>query len=177
MTKKNKVNVFEYILQELEERRQELGIESIESFSRIKSQKILFFISAISQKESSTKSLLCFNEFTALPYGPVEMDIFQGMKEDSLRKYNITKEKCSKKEKPLKLLDIDPWIKDLIDKSITRLHAKNPKIFEYDPTTLVDLSHKWKSWAINYEVAEILDLEKGVKIPTKMIIEDAQYYY
>ena len=73
---KNKL--FEYLVFLLEQWKND--IQATGSFTKLRLQKILFFAVAVNATEENHPLLNVFNRFYAMPYGPVELDIYESMK-------------------------------------------------------------------------------------------------
>lgn len=159
---------FEYIIDKFS---QHTGGD-ITSFSKLKILKLLFFVSAVSYKDDTKHSLLdIFDEFVAMPYGPVESCIYNHLHE--LSKYKITSKECSIKntcETSITTEDIS-----LIDDAVESLLAKNSQILGYTAFQLVDLSHKWSCWKICFDLARKHN-RSSLPMPVQMIKNSVRYY-
>lgn len=167
----SKYDCFEVILDELFVR-----CPNMQDLTILKSLKLLFFISAIPlNMEDGNMDLLCtFNKFAAMPYGPVESDIYNKIQGNGLKKYCITSSGCSIKNSVAKL-DVSNQMLNTIKKAIDSLLATNPLIFNYTAFQLVDISHKWSCWQICYKVA-LENKKASVNIPSSLIQASTQYY-
>lgn len=121
-------------------------------FSILKSIKLLFFVSAAKAKRPYHSILIDDTfEFVAMPYGHVESDIYDYIRQNNgkLNFYTLDNRRAI-------LVDsiginelnenIDPSLKEEIDLSIQYLKKQNPKLVLLSPFDLVDLSHAWYSW-------------------------------
>ena len=166
-----KYDCFEVILDVLFQKEK----PNIKDFTTLKVLKLLFFISCISSQFSKDKNLLnIFNRFVAMPYGPVESDIYNKIQADELKKYRLTTNECIIKDNSASL-NVDESTRHLIKQSITKLIAVNPNILSYSAFQLVDLSHKWSCWQICFKVAK--DNNKSSIIMPINVIESSTKYY
>lgn len=167
----DKIKCFEYFIDSLYSN--EGG--KVYSFTPLKIIKLLFFTSAASiDVDPQNNLLVIFDNFVAMPYGPVESDIYNSITRNALNKYRISIDGCKIKE-PTMELNINPKYKDLINKSIDKLKEKNNDIFNYTPFELVDISHKWSCWKNSYEIA--LQFNKNsYSIPSESIKQSIKYY-
>lgn len=166
-----KYNCFEYMIDKF------AAIENgdLLSFTRLKVLKLLFFVTAISSEKSKKDNLLSiFDNFVAMPYGPVESDIYNCITQKQLNKYDISSNSCSLKQDTIEQ-NISDDLKLSIDNSIESLLKENPKILSYSPFELVDLSHKWSCWEICFEVAK-QNKKASISMPSESIINSVKYY-
>lgn len=144
-----------------------------ESFTKLKLIKLLFFASAISASNSDYGLLTVFNRFVAMPFGPVESDVYNELN-STIGKYKIT-------DKKLQIVDTsyspvnDQEIEEKISKAVNLLKEKNKEIIKYSAFELVDLSHQWSCWKVTYEFAQKTG-KRSMVIPAKMIIDSDKYY-
>ena len=78
----NKKLLFEYLVFRLDEWKKQLNNTNKILLSKLRLQKILFLVCACDATNENRRLLDVFDNFYALPYGPVEMDIYEAMKED-----------------------------------------------------------------------------------------------
>lgn len=153
---------FEYVIKKLLEWYSENGgNQASNDFSILKTLKLLFFVSASNGSKGKRSFLLdeVFNNFTAMPYGHVESDIYQNIRQSSgvLQFYTINNSKTvvnpeKNPELIANLIEID--IKNEIDSSINTLKQNNFRLVSMPPFDLVNLSHAWYSWQHFYSLAE-----------------------
>ena len=60
------------------------------SFTKLKVIKLLFFASAVNANNEDHNLLGTFNKFVAMPFGPVESDIYNKMNQSAIGKYCIS---------------------------------------------------------------------------------------
>ena len=151
-----KKSSFEYLLNRLLKWFEEVAPQkNVASFTRVKTLKLLFFVSAI--KDENGKDLLdIFDNFYAMPHGPVESDIYNLMSKNTLDYFSFADIYMSIK-KDYKLPEIlDENIISRIDNAISRIRIVNPRIITLGAFDLVDISHKWSVWKNSMRVAELL---------------------
>lgn len=160
-----KIAAFEYILNKLEEWHIEaFGSFSPNNLSQLKVFKLHFFICAVSSKDKETSLLEVFNNFHALPFGPVESTVYNSTKD--LKYYRLTKRELIKKE-PFQA-EINPEIAKKIDYSVNVLKQINFKLIQFSAFELVNLSHDFISWKRTYNFAQRLN-RNSFKIPDNLI--------
>ena len=77
--KMNKNLLFEYLVFRLDEWKKNIENtgKSVPAFTKLRLQKILFLVCAWNATNTERKLLNVFNNFYDLPYGPVEMDVYE----------------------------------------------------------------------------------------------------
>lgn len=168
ITIENKLLYFEYIISKLLGWYEESGKNKKENdLSILKALKLLFFVSAIRSKINP--SILIddvFNSYFAMPYGHVEMDIYNEIKKNDgelsyfkLNNYNAIETKAFPISPEMEI-PLNKIILQEIDKSIDELKKTNEKLITFSASTLVDISHQWYSWQYTFNIAKL----KGKKI-------------
>jgi uncharacterized phage-associated protein len=151
----SKTKAFEYVLFKLVEwYNEETNSKGPNDISTLKALKLLFFVSSVNTVKESVNTLLDlpFNNFVAMPYGHVESDIYKDIKENNLEDVIIENNSTIVKNSNF-IKELSQETKVKIDNSINSLKSINKKIIELSPFELVELSHKWFSWKINYQKA------------------------
>ena len=156
-------------------------------FSRLVSLKLLFFISTIknsvnicnqvnaSKTNESSDLLDIYENFYAMQYGPVEIDIYTAIVTSQTQNY-IFGIHSLKGSPNINVFNCLPQnFKDRIDESITRLRVINPNIVSYAPFQLVELSHKWDAWQNAMATAELFG--KGRERMSVESIRNSRQYY
>lgn len=170
----NKLIAFEYIISQLinwfVELKECTEDQALQEFNKLKIFKLHFFVSAIDTKEKNNTNpdlLDTFNEFWALPYGPVESFVYNHLKD--LHIYSITSGPIAKKnEIGIYFDDMDLTTKTYIDKSIEQLRKKNEEIVTYPAFDLVELSHQWPVWRLLYNRA-LRQGKRSSEMPSELI--------
>lgn len=150
------------------------GNDNYKHFSKLKVLKLLFFVSAINAKEGDEGLLDVFDNFVAMPFGPVESDIYNQMNIAKIGKYNIT-DKGMEIDSNANFLSLDSVTKQMIDSSIDMLKEVNPRLICYSAFNLVDLSHKWSCWQVTMDFAQMLN-KGSFRIPSQLIIDSDKYF-
>lgn len=156
----NKNLIFEYLVFRLDQWKNDIEKNGVKVpiFTKLRLQKILFLVCAWNVENTDRKLLKVFNNFFALPYGPVEMDIYEAMKNDhAFLHIHFHGNECvyDKLEASMFssiLHDYSNWIDDAIDYFIKkhRIYLTMP-IFD-----LVDITHRWSAWRITMDIATFL---------------------
>jgi uncharacterized phage-associated protein len=169
-----KLNAFEYTLEKLGEWYMEVNsTTTFPSFSKLKAFKLLFFVSSAEAHGGSLGLLETFDNHHALPYGPVESDIYDGLQNMTnfyLKGYDILP-KIDRDNYDSVALDV----KTKIDEAITTLKKKNTQLITLNPFDLVDISHKWYSWQFTFDLAQKLN-QRSKKISNELIARDLKIY-
>ena len=166
----DKIIAFEYIVSQLIIWLRELTNcseeQALQEFNKLKLFKLHFFVSAISTElDTENDDLLkTFNNFCALPYGPVESDVYNHLNETLY--YTISNEGILKKSNNDINLNRDS--RDLIDSSIELLSKENNEIVTYSAFDLVELSHQWPVWRILYSRA-LSQGKRSIEMPSSLI--------
>lgn len=137
--------------------------------SVLKTMKLLFFVAAV-KKSDGTDLLDIFDDFRAMPHGPVEMTIYP-----QIRHINATSSilinqgsMCIVKTRP----SIDDQLKSKITASVDVLKSKNSKIVTYSAADLVDISRLWEAWRKSFYLAIIN--HKNIWPMDKKLIRDSK---
>lgn len=150
-----KIKAFEYWLNQMLKWGNELTPQvPIYTFTRLKALKLLFFTSAI--KDGEGNDLLdIFDNFYALPNGPVESDIYNRITADQLTYYTF-KDFSFAPKKEFEDNGLNEVLKQRINNAIAALRKKNEKIVSFNAEQLVALSHSWPSWQNAIMIAKVL---------------------
>lgn len=147
---------FEYLLNELLKWFEEVAPQrNVSSFTRVKTLKLLFFVSAV-KDEKENDLLDLFDKFYAMQHGPVESDIYNFMSNDSLEFFSFADIYMSKIKDYKIPSSLEKDLTEKIDNAISRLRKVNPKIITIGAFELVDISHKWSVWKNSMRIAELL---------------------
>ena len=171
-----KIDVFQYILKQVSAWcEKESGSDVLfKSYSRLTAQKMLFFVASVKYGEEEDQDLLdIFDNFVAMNYGPVEVDIYQAMKDDDLTKYKF-KEIKIQIDSTVKLNPEGNYQKR-VDQAILALKKINSKIATYHAFELVEISHQWDCWISAMDIASIFN-KGSEEITTTQIRNSNQYF-
>ncbi len=157
-----KIYYFEYTLNQLLEwYSRKSGQSDTNDISILKALKLLFFVSAVNANPESEETLLdnVFNEFVAMPFGHVESTVYNKIRESKgrLEYFNIDTHTTTRIS-PFDSNKGNLHIKAEIQRSIKLLSEKNPELILYSAFDLVEVSHLWYSWQVNYKKAKSQDL-------------------
>lgn len=145
-------------------------ISEVNDLSLIKTFKLHFLISAVQADTNNDGGLLnVFNNFKALPYGPVETDIYNAV--ENFDKFQINRSGTILKEKFWSIDEnyADQIIRELVDLSFEEVKKVNAELINLEPFTLVDISHEWLSWSEAYKTAQSLGLRSYPMLPSDII--------
>ncbi len=147
-----KILAFEYMLTQLRRWGEEMNPRVLyTSFTRLKALKLLFFIAAVKNNEGEDL-LDVFDNFYALPNGPVESDVYNSITSDALTYYTFKDFSLGTKN-AYDVNSLDESLRRRIDSAIAILRSKNEKIITYSAEQLVSLSHCWWSWQNSMQMA------------------------
>ena len=145
-----KKEYFEYFLNKLYEKQGENNDLSI-----LKTLKLLFFTTAVDSGNEEGKSNVLidqvFTDYKAMPYGHVESGVYSSR--NTLNYFKID----SKGTRLLKTYEpegLESTKTRAIDNALECLETKNSNIFNESAFDLVELSHHYDSWKINYNKAK-----------------------
>lgn len=161
MKKENKLLCFEYFLSLLFTKCPENQI------SKLKAMKLLFF-TVVALKEENNWKLLdeVFPNFYAMPYGPVESDIYNEMQ--NMRFFSIEESKCICPKNITPNFELIETDKKIIEESVESLYENHRALFTMSAFDLVELSHRSDCWKIAYNQAREAGLY-SIAIPIGMI--------
>lgn len=150
------------------------------NFSRLSVLKFLFLTAAVKDETISDVNhqdlLGTFNKFCAMQYGPVEIDVYSAIVNDTTQVYRFGNKSIEVKISTYDIFNNLPeTFRASIERAIRILGNKNPKIICYNATQLVNITHKWQSWQNAMWLAEI-DGNRQSPMPIESIRKDAQYY-
>lgn len=175
MERNEKIPYVEYFTKLLVEWHQRKSKNSVNDLSILKVLKLLFFASAVNTKSESENTLLdnVFDNFYAMPYGHVESDVYEIIKNNQLQNVEITNNNSTVLNQYFEVPS-NPFKND-IEKGVIDLEKSNPNIILASSFELVELSHAWYSWLYNYSEAK----KSGVnsrKIPIDQIKQEEKIF-
>lgn len=178
-----KILAFEYLVCRLIEWHKEVTSTAEEfssHFSRLSVLKLLFLSAAIKDEtvgDIEKKDLLgIFNNFCAMQYGPVEIDVYSAIVNDTLSIYRLSNKSIVVKRDITHAFDnLSNALRQSIDNAIHILRSKNANIIRYNATQLVNITHKWQSWQNAMWLADISGNRQS-PMTTDSIRKDTQYY-
>lgn len=176
-----KILAFEYTIKGLAQWYTEIKTStlsvSLDHLGKLKLFKLHFFVSAISTQNASPENdlLNLFDEFYALPYGPVESSIYDNLSKTQIYDIQNISVRMKTDENTSNFERLDGEIKSLIDRSISSLKKENIDLVTYDAFTLVDISHAWLIWRMMYAKATSKG-KRSERIPVELIRGNRQIY-
>lgn len=173
-----KKNLFVYFVDALNKWNKEINPNSSSTYSKLQLQKLLFLASAINADKNNHEMLDMFNDFYALPYGPVEMDIYEAMNSNTLKCIKVSDRYCRYTEPTDRklFLSIPKNLRDIVDVSIKSLKQNKVNYFSISPFELVEITHKWSAWKDAYAIATLFG-SKQEPMTKKSIIESKDKSY
>lgn len=126
-------------------------------FTRLASLKLLFLLSAIKDYRSEDKDLLSvFDNYCAMQYGPVEVDIYSAIVYKQTSFYNFGNYALTVKDTTQSFDGLSDIEKARIDRAIELLKEHNPSLITLRASQLVNITHKWDAWRSAMGLAELL---------------------
>ncbi|MGK6342455.1 type II toxin-antitoxin system antitoxin SocA domain-containing protein [Chryseobacterium sp. DT-3] len=172
----NKTLAFDYFVYQLVNWYREAYGDGIENdLSTLKVLKLLFFTTAIGAKKDDNTSLLdsTFDSFYALPYGHVEGDIYDDIKQ---KKTAYTINNYSTTGNYTETTELADEVKTKISESIAKLKSVNPDLIKMSSFDLVELSHSWYSWRYYFNMAKSKGSYREA-IPNEVIKSENKYFH
>ena len=176
----NKIEIFEFIVHKLKDWFIEKNeINSFEEFnlkndfSTLKLLKLHFLVSSI---ESTTDDRL-LNQFSffAMPYGPVETEIYNRIKiNPNFNSFIVDNYKSTFNQGMYVGVWNNPILINSIENSISKLKEIDNNLINADAGSLVELTHKWNSWKITYSQARGLGVYSK-EMNNELIKNDNKY--
>lgn len=156
----NDIEIFKNIVFYLKDWYMEkMSITEIDEFNQtndlniLKIIKLHFFVVAINSKNNDL--LLNNNEFHAMPYGPVETNVYNTYKlNPNFTEFTISNEKIFFLNNPQRP-ELPEQYSTAIIESINALKKIEPELILADAGLLVELTHAWNSWKKNYNLARL----------------------
>lgn len=175
----DKILVFEYLVYRLDKWKKDIEKTGkiVPSFTKLRLQKILFLVCAWNVDNKNPKLLDIFNQFYALPYGPVEIDIYEAMKNNqTFQHISFNGNECMYSNIESSMFTSisslhRQWINEAVDDFI-----KNDRRYLTMPVfDLVDITHRWSAWQIAMQYAK-LGGHSREKMTSLEIIESKKCY-
>ncbi|WP_149914699.1 hypothetical protein [Sphingobacterium cavernae] len=144
--------------------------------SILKSIKLLFFFSTVSEGNNDDFLLPIFGSVKAMPLGHVITDVYTAMKQNSPLSFFI----FNKNGVNLKVSSVDESkfseeIRREVDNRFELLLSLNPDILKMTAYQLVELSHKWFSWDYYFSQAR-RNGQLSMEIPLEVIKSERKIY-
>lgn len=160
----DKIEAFDYMLHLFEEWRDSHEELKNEPFPKLKAMKLLF-LAAAPKKDGGDDLLDIFDNFYAMPYGPVEIDVYNAIQEDKLPSYTVNYRYIERKVDELyKPRNTAIWtgrghgdLYNRIRDAVNDLKKKNEKLVLLNAFELVEITHRWSSWNRAMDFAEFME--------------------
>lgn len=172
----NKKLLFEYLVYLLEQWKQEKHPHSKEAFTKLKLQKILFLVASVNAVKDNHPLLDVFDNFYALPYGPVEIDIYEAMCNNNFNTIRFEGNDCKHSLNEDNFTDLDKNLKKAMSDAVQAIKGKGADYISTGPFELVEITHKWTSWQIAMQMAEMFG-SKRESMSTEDIINSTVKAY
>ncbi len=172
MKQDKKLILFEYIVAQLFKWAEAEQIEE-PNLSKLRLQKILFLLCTISATKDEHPLLEIFNSFYALPYGPVETNIYDAMLYDEFDHIKFIGNDCiisEQKVRDIETSHINNETKGIVIQAIEKLKEQDTNYLTIPVFDLVQITHRWTVWQNAMSIAEILG-GKSQKMPTEKILK------
>lgn len=176
----NKIVLFEYAISNLMEWYRQVvpnWEKSIYShFSRLASLKLLFLLSAAKDNLNDNKDLLdIFDNYCAMQYGPVEIDVYSAIVYKETKYFNFGNHTLTIETPPTNFSELTNIEKNGIDRAIELVRNYNSGLITLRSSQLVDITHKWDAWQNAIGIAEWYG--KGSEKMTTESIRNSRPFY
>ncbi len=162
----SKIYAFDYMLSLFEEwynednKEQNRGFEKCSKLSVLK----LLFLASAPKGGDSIDLLDVFDNYYALPYGPVESDIYNAIQNDELPSYTVKDRTIVAKNAQIPLpYSVDRFCN--IKRAVDELKSVNSSLVKLNAFELVEITHKWESWNKSIEFARFMGVSSYKMTP------------
>lgn len=149
-----KILAFEYLLSRLLQWQKENGVT--EGMTKVKALKLLFIVASIPVEGKDLLSI--FDQFYAMPYGPVESDVYDAMVSDKLEYYDFTGVILQSKSTYKVANNLSDKDIRLINASIDCVKKMKKDLINMSAFDLVEYTHTWSCWQDAMFTAHILSI-------------------
>lgn len=155
----NKILQFEYAIHKLMEWYKQTVVNPEQTiyshFTRLASLKLIFLMSATKDPHDNNRDLLnVFNNYCAMQYGPVEVDVYSAIVYKQTQYFNFGNYELSIIKTPDLFEELTITEKTQIERAIDLLKQYNPKLITLRASQLVNITHKWDAWLSAMGIAE-----------------------
>lgn len=153
----DKIEAFDYMLHLFEEWRDNHETIKGKPFHKLKAMKLLF-LAAAPKKDGGDDLLDIFDNFYAMPYGPVEIDIQKAMREDRLPSFSVKYRSIEPREgaEPYNAKRYNDKFYHRVRNAVNDLRKENEKLVLLNAFELVEITHRWSSWNRAMDFAEFM---------------------
>lgn len=175
--KHDKYLLFEYFMFSLYKWNKEMDSSCKAEYTKLQLHKLLFFASAIDTTAVHHEMLDIFSRFYALPYGPVELDIYEAMKKGKIGCISVSDRLCMLDSVADNYFeDLDMNLRNVVDMAITNLKRLNVNYFTMPPFQLVEISHCWTAWRDAYSFAMLCGSKQEPMSVEAICKSDVKYF-
>lgn len=173
----NKTDAFDYLLYLYKQWFDDVAPkgESFENISKLAVLKMLFLTSAPKNNTDNDDLLSVFNNFYALPYGPVESDIYNAIKSDLLPNFTITERSVLQKNSDV-VFSLSAEDKERLENVVDNLRQKNQQLIQLNPFDLVEITHQWDSWKNAYHLARFMGKQRHAMSEVSIKMDRNKYF-
>ena len=147
-----------------------------EPFPKLKAMKLLF-LAAAPKEEGGDDLLDIFDNFYAMPYGPVEIDVYNAIQEDKLPSFSVKYRSIEPREgaEPYNAKRYNGKLYHRVRNAVNDLKEKNEKLVLLNAFELVEITHRWSSWDWAMNFAEFME-QLSAKMPTDSIRDSSKIF-
>ena len=155
--KVDKIEAFDYMLHLFEECRDNHETIKGKPFPKLTAMKLLF-LAAAPKEEGGDDLLDIFDNFYAMPYGPVESDVYNAIQEDKLPSFSVKYRSIEPREgaEPYNAKRYNGKLYHRVRNAVNDLKEKNEKLVLLNAFELVEITHRWYSWSRAMDFAEFM---------------------
>ena len=175
--KHDKYLLFEYFVHSLYKWNQELDNSCKPEYTKLQLHKLLFFASAINTTAIHHEMLDIFGRFYALPYGPVDLDIYEAMNNGKIGCISVSDRICKLNSVEDNYFDdLDKKLRNIVDDAIANLKKLNVNYFSMPAFKLVEISHCWTAWRDAYSFAMLCGSKQEPMSVEAICKSDVKYF-
>lgn len=155
--KVDKIEAFDYMLHLFEEWRDNHETIKGKPFPKLTAMKLLF-LAAAPKEEGGDDLLDIFDNFYAMPYGPVESDVYNAIQEDKLPSFSVKYRSIEPREgaEPYNAKRYNCKLYHRVRNAVNDLREKNEKLVLLNAFELVEITNRWSSWNRTMSFAEFM---------------------
>ena len=148
--KVDKIEAFDYMLHLFEEWRDNHETIKGKPFPKLTAMKLLF-LAAAPKEEGGDDLLDIFDNFYAMPYGPMESDVYNAIQEDKLPSFSVKYRSIEPREgaEPYNAKRYNGKLYHRVRNAVNDLKEKNEKLVLLN-------AFRWSSWSRAMDFAEFM---------------------
>lgn len=118
----------------------------------------LLFLAAAPKEQGGSDLLDIFDNFYAMPYGPVEIDIQKAMCEDKLPSFSVKYRSIEPREgsESYNAKRYNDKFYHRVRNAVNDLRKENEKLVLLNAFELIEITHRWSSWNRAMDFAEFM---------------------